>query len=326
MRSMDFFLHFVEFLVGIGLLTALVSNYLIINKLWKRRATREVAESISIAAALLGLATSIPFLIHFLLIEHSVAGALKTSISIATGCVFVAIGSGIWVPEYRRQGFRLLFMRALKLERKESTHLLKQLVQPKGADRILKVLVDLASVDGHVDEKEAALIRDFAREWRLDEPELDGTPEHVDLMDLRESVQRYLEVGPPPKQAGQLLDLLHLMAEADERVTWQEAVALEEVEGMLQQYVTGDGAELPTHEVLIVPQSERQVEAVRSLLPGRDEKELRGGRVFSVGRYFSERYAEVVCQKYISIGLFTTMVSEGQAGSEPGPRPGGSAE
>jgi hypothetical protein len=304
------FLHFIEFLVAIGLLTALVSNYLIINKLWKRRATREVAESISIVAALLGLSTSIPFLIHFMWIEQSWAGAIKTSIAIVTGCVFVAIGSGIWVPEYRRMGFRRLFLRALNLERKESTHLLKQLVQPKGADRILKVLTDLASVDGHVDEKEAALIRDFAREWRLEEPDLEGTPDHVDLMDLRASVERYLEVGPPPKQAGQLMDLLQLLAEADDRVTWQEAVALEEVGGMLGRYVAGED-QTGTHEVLIVPQNDRQVEAVRTLLPDREEKILRGGQVFSVGQYFSERYAEVVCQKYIALGLFTTRVSDG---------------
>lgn len=308
---MTAFLHLIEFLVAIGILITLVSNYLIINKLWKRRATKEVAESISIVAALLGLATSIPFLIMFMLIDHSVAGALKTAIGIATGCVFVAIGSGIWVPEYRQKGFRHLFMRALRLERKESAHLIKAFVQPKGADRILKVLTQLASVDGHVDEREASLIRDFAREWRLDDPELDGAPAHVDLITLRESVRDYLEVGPPPKQAGQLLDLLQLLAEADERVTWQEAVALEEVGGMLRQYVTGEEAQVPSHEVLIVPQSEQQVEAVRTLLPDREEKMLRGGRVFSVGHYFSARYAEVVCQKYIAIGLFTTLVSDG---------------
>jgi hypothetical protein len=306
------FLHLVEFLVAIGLLTALVSNYLIINKLWKRRATQEVAESISIVAALLGLSTAIPFLIHFLLVEQSVAGALKTSIGIVTGCVFVAIGSGIWVPEYRQKGFRHLFLRALNLERKESTHLIKQFVQPKGADRILRVLTELASVDGHVDDREAALIRDFAREWRLDEPELDEAMARVDLLTLRESVRDYLEVGPPPKQAGQLLDLLQLLAEADERVTWQEAIALEEVGGMLRQYVTGEETStVASHEVLIVPQSDEQVEAVRTLLPDREEKILRGGRVFSVGHYFSARYAEVVCQKYISLGLFTTLVSDG---------------
>ena len=91
------FLAFVEFLVAIGLLVTLISNYLIVNKLWKRRATREVAESVSISAALLGLFTSAPLFLKFLLIDHSAAGAAKTAVSMATGIVFVLIGSGLWV-------------------------------------------------------------------------------------------------------------------------------------------------------------------------------------------------------------------------------------
>lgn len=315
---MPAFLALVEFLVAVGIVISAVSSYLIINKLWKRRAHKEVAESISIAAALLGLFTAVPFLIMFMLIDHSLAGALKTAIGIATGVVFVLVGSGLFVPELRERGFGSLFLRALKLERKESGDLIKQLVQPKAADRILRILHQLASVDGHVDEQEARLIRDFADRWRIPVPEDDsnGLPHHVDLITLRKSVDHYLAAHPPPKQAGQLLDLLQVLAEADEKVTWQEAVALEEAGGMLRQYVAGEDTGVPTYEVLIVPQSEQQVEAVRTLLPDREEKMLRGGRVFSVGYYFSPRYAEVVCQKYISIGLFTTIVADDEDTSD----------
>jgi hypothetical protein len=308
------FLGFVEFLVAIGIVIALVSNYLIINKLWKRRMVREVADSVSIAAALLGLFNAIPFLILFLLINHSPAGAAKTAISIVTAIVFVLIGSGLWVAELRDRGFRRLFMRALKLERKESADLLRQFVQPKGAEQILRVLHQLASVDGHVDEREAELIRDFAREWRLPEPDAAEPGPPVDLITLRKSVKDYLKLGPPETQVGQLRDVLQLLAESDARVTWQESVALEEVNGMLARFVSGDADEAELHEVLIVPQSNQQVEAVRTLLPGREEKMLRGGRVFSAGRFHSPRYAEYVCQKYIGLGLFSTVVAGSEAG------------
>ncbi|NIP60312.1 MAG: hypothetical protein GWM92_18265, partial [Gemmatimonadetes bacterium] len=53
-----------------------------------------------------------------------------------------------------------------------------------------------------------------------------------------------------------------------------------------------DEEEQEMHEVLIVPQSDRQFDAVRSLFPGTDVKTTRGGEVFSVGRFFSPRYAE----------------------------------
>ena len=61
-------------------------------------------------------------------------------------------------------------------------------------------------------------------------------------------------------------------------------------------------------KVVIVPQSHEQTDAVRSLLPGVESKSARGGTVFSAGRYFSLRYAEAVCDKYIALGLFTATV------------------
>jgi hypothetical protein len=226
---MTLFYGFVEILVAIGVLVSLVGNYLIINKLWKRRMVREVAESVSIAAALLGLFNSIPFLVMFLFIDHNAPGAAKFSINIVTGIVFVLVGSGLWVAELRERGFRYLFVRALRLERKESADLIKQLVQPKGAEQILRLLHQLAMVDGHVDEREQRMIREFAREWRLAEPAADGGGPGADLITLRKSVMDYLGLRPPAKQVGQLTDVLRVMAESDARVTWQESVALEEV-------------------------------------------------------------------------------------------------
>jgi hypothetical protein len=313
------FLKFVEFLVAIGIVIALVTNYLIIHKLWKRRMVKEVAESVSIAAALLALFNGIPFLIMFLLINPNLAAATKTAIGIITAIVFVLIGSGLWVAELRRRGFRSLFLRALKLERKESADLLKQLVQPKGAAQILRVLHQLAMVDGHLDEREAELIRQFAREWRLEDPSAGADDRPADLITLRKSINDYLNLHPPAKQVGHLRDVLQAMVESDARVTWQESVALEEIDGMLLKYMSGEDEHPEMHEVLIVPQSDAQVEAVRTLLPGRDEKRLRGGRVFSAGEYFSQRYAEYVCQKYIGLGLFSTVIvsESGEAAARP---------
>lgn len=307
---MNAFLALIEFLAAIGILIALVSNYLIINKLWKRRMLREVTESISLWAALLGLFNAVPFLFLFLLVDHSIAGAAKMAISVVTAVVFVLIGSGLWVAELRGRGFRSLFLRALNLERKESGDLIKQLVQPKGAEQILKILHQLACVDGEVDEREAAMIAQFAGEWRLPVPDDRGDGRSPDLVTLRDSVTDYLKLRPPVRQAGQLWDVLQVLAESDARVTLHEAVALEEIEGMLRKYIAGEELDLSLHEVLIVPQSERQVEAVRTLLPGREEKTLRGGRVFSAGHYYSPRYAEFICQKYIGLGIFSTVVPE----------------
>ncbi|NIP60313.1 MAG: hypothetical protein GWM92_18270, partial [Gemmatimonadetes bacterium] len=222
---MRHFLVYVEFLVTISVLVTAVSNYLIVNKLWKRRHKKEVAESISIAAALLGMATGLPFFVQFTFIDQSPAPAVKTAISLATGVVFVAIGSGIWVQENRGKGLLKLFLGALTLERKESTYLLKELARPKGADQIVEILRLLATIDKHVDEKEMELIREFADRWDVQVPDLQtGEMEEGggDLIRLRSGVVDYLAVEPPAEQAAHLLDVLQLFVKADAKVTREE--------------------------------------------------------------------------------------------------------
>lgn len=308
---MSAFLAFVEFLVAISVVVAGVSNYLILNKLWKRRAVKEVAESISISAALLGLATGIPFFIQFLLIDQSVAPAVKSSFGLIMGCVFVAVGSGVWVKENRGQGFIRLFARALNLERHESADLIKALIQPKGADQILVILRKLAAIDRHMDQREIELIEEFAERWKIDAPDLTaGSLEGGgDLLDIRKSVSAYIDLQPPREQATQLMDVMQLFVKADAKVTEEEEIALEELTGIIQHYIDEDPAEQSMFEVLIVPQTDAQVDAVNQLIPGTEMRTLRGGRVFSVGRFFSASYAEVICQKYIELGLFTTQVA-----------------
>lgn len=85
-----------EFLVAISLVITVVSNYLIINKLWKRRAVGAAAESLSVGAALLGLSTALPFLVLFVAIDHSPASAAMTII----GVVFVLITLRQSVADY----------------------------------------------------------------------------------------------------------------------------------------------------------------------------------------------------------------------------------
>jgi len=306
---MKIFLALNEALMGLSVAIAAISNYLIINKLWSRRMKRDVAESISISAALLGLATGFPFLVEFVLVHQNWAAASKAGIGIVTGIVFVLVGAGLWVAELRGQTFLQLFRRALSLERKESADLLKSLVQPAGADRLIRVFEAMASVDRHIDEREIKMIRDFARHWHLDPPEIqEGVVAHDgDVIGLRKSVEDYLKVSPPLDQASELLDVLRIFVMADGTVSREEEMVLEEISGMIRGYASSSNDE-GMHEVIIVPQNDQQREAVLELLPGITAKSMRGGNVYSVGRFHSPRYADVVCEKYISLGLFTARV------------------
>lgn len=303
------FLGFIEVLAGASVVIAAVSNYLIINKLWSRRMKKDVAESISISAALLGLATGFPFLVQFIVVDQNWAAAGKAIIGVVTGVVFVLVGAGIWVPEFRGEGFLKLFARALKLEGSESADLVKSLVQPKGAEELMAVFAAMARVDKHVDAREIALIEEFAHRWHIDAPDLtEGSAEHHgDVIHLRTTVEEYLRIAPPPDQATELLDVLRLFVQADGEVSPEEELMLEEITGMIGEYVDKGGAGAG-HEVVIVPQNDEQMTAVTTLFPGIVPTTMRGGTVYSVGKFFSPRYAEAVCERYIALGLFTTRV------------------
>lgn len=306
------FAAFVEFLVAIGVVITAISSYLIINKLWKRRRKKDVAESVSISAAFLGLATSIPLLIHFALLQPEPLVAIKTAISILTGLVFVAVGAGVWVAGNRGIGFFTLIRRALKLEGRESGDLIKAMIRPKGAEQILRILEQMAAIDREIDAREIALIEEFAEQWKIRAPELTAgrVSDDGNILAVRESVLAYLAIDPPFEQAAHLLDVLGLFIRADERIADEEDLVMEELSQLITRYVEQDTEERSMYEVLIVPQSDSQIEAVRTLIPGTEMKERRGGRVFSGGRFFSERYASVVCSRYIDLGIFTTHVAQ----------------
>ena len=125
-------------------------------------------------------------------------------------------------------------------------------------------------------------------------------------MELKELVQSYLDEKPDLDVASGLTDLIHLMAEADDEVTEEEAMAIAEFTGMISHYISVEkGGDVIVYDVNIIPQGDDQIQSVKELLPDLDPVLERSGKVFKVGSFFSEDYANAICQKYISFGLYT---------------------
>lgn len=179
----------------------------------------------------------------------------------------------------------------------------------KGAEELLAIFGALAAVDEHIDAREIALIEDFATCWNLPAPNLTpgATEASGDVLTLRRCVLDYLQIAPPPEQATELLDVLHHFVHADDHVSTEEELLLEEITAMIMGYVT-HSADQGEHEVVIVPQTEEQKVAVMSVLPGVEASRIRGGMVYSVGRFYSARYADMVSDQYVELGLFTTRI------------------
>ena len=215
---------------------------------------------------------------------------------------------GYFVDENRDKNFFRLLLDALGAEKSESTDLLSAMLRPHGATKIIEILTQLAAIDDDIAQEEVDLINDFAERWRIKIPEIKiGKPEKVtNLLDLKDLVQSYLDEKPDVEVAQNLVDLINMMAEADDEVTEEEAMAVGEFTGMIAHYVSQEeGGSVDAYEVVIVPQNDEQTEAVRELIPNIESVKKRGGIIFIVGTFYSEDYANAVCSKYISLGLFT---------------------
>lgn len=181
--------------------------------------------------------------------------------------------------------------------------------EAKGTAELMAIFELIVGIDQHIDAREIKLIEAFASRWNLTLPDLtEGTiGEAADILALRKCVTSYLQLAPPTEQATELLDALHQFVNADELVSEAEEVVMDEVTGMIMGYVTQSGDQAG-HEVVIVPQTDEQKERVLSLLPGIEPLSMRGGNVYTVGRFYSAKYADVICDKYITLGLFTARI------------------
>ena len=295
-------------LVASALMFSIFQFYLKINKVWKRRKISEVANSISIVASLLGFATLIPFLLNSILISADYPSAVKYVLGLILATVFTLISMGYFVEENRDKNFFTLLLDALGAEKSESTDLLSAMLRPHGATKIIEILTQLAAIDDDIAQEEVDLINDFAEKWHINIPDIKiGKPEKAtNLIDLKKLVQSYLDEKPDVEVAQNLVDLINMMAEADDEVTEEEAMAVGEFTGMIAHYVSmEEGGSIDAFEVVIVPQNDEQTEAVRELIPNIESVKKRGGIIFIVGTFYSEDYANAVCSKYISLGLFT---------------------
>ena len=290
-KTPSFFNKLIAILVSSALLISLFQAYLKLNKIWKRRKIEEVANSISIVASLLGFAVLFPFLMNSLFITNDYPSAGKSLIGLFLAALFSLISIGYFVENNRGIGLIRLLIGALSAEKSESTDLLSAMMRPHGARKIIDILTKLAAIDDDIAKEEIDLIEEFADRWHIDIPKLkEGKPEEItNLVELKALVQSYLDEKPDLDVASNLVDLINMMAEADDEVTEEEAMAVGEFTGMINNYINAEeGGTMDVFEVVIVPQNQDQIQAVKELMPNIESVQERGGTIFKVGLFYSE--------------------------------------
>jgi len=294
--------------VYVAIVLYVFRTYLILNKLWARRHSKEVCESISVMALLVSYGTTIPFFLHRVLNGH-IEGAVQDGMALGYITIMLLIGSGVWVKGQKRQGFWALFRRALRLERGEAADLLKNFIHPKKPKEILDILGRIALIDNRLDEREILFVTRFAEEWGipLSWDELKDSVEGDErsrFVALRESVSDYLATHPPNEQVTQLRDAVTALIHIDEQVADEETLIADELNGLFDRYI-GSYEDATNYAVVLAPQAKAQEEAIAALLPQVRRSEVAGGVAIVAGHFNSRSYATMIRDNYRTLGVLS---------------------
>jgi hypothetical protein len=161
------FQDFIRYWARLALLFIFVEAYLTINKIWIRKHEAVVAESVSVSAQLLALATGIPFVALYIN-EGAYEGAIGDGVMLLVNLALIAIGIGIWVEGRRDLSVWGKLKKSLRTERREAGALLGNIMHPVGAGDVLQILLDMALIDGEFNERERDLIETLAERWNID--------------------------------------------------------------------------------------------------------------------------------------------------------------
>ena len=309
---MKLFEQLINILVVGAIVLTVVKTYLIANKIWSRKHKQVVSESVSVSAQLIGIATSVPFLIKYALIDGDSLSLANMSLKLGLTVFFLLIGIGLWVRVEGRESLWSKVKRSLKLEKEESMDLINALVRPAGARTILDVLNRLAMIDKHLDEKEMAFIQTFADRWgvKIDfRKAFDSSAEQeTDQMhiDLRKKLSEYLSISPDKAQASQFLDIINSLVSVDQNISSEEQFIVDEIKGMIENYIN-DGQSKIAYSVIVVPQDREERASIRVLLPDENPRSQWGGNIYYAGVYHSRPFAEMISEKYQALNLFSTV-------------------
>lgn len=313
---MDFdftLVNVIDLLMRASVAFTAIQVYLQINKIWKRKHEKEVAESQSIAGSILMGLTCILSISYYAIVQKDSTSAYETSIYLFQAITFGLISTGLWVKSDVKLSIWDLIKKAIRLERKEADYLIKKFFKPTNAEIIIGILHQLAMIDDYLDPKEKELIEAFAKEWKIeyDADKMEKSPDDSEnnFVRLRNSVSEYLENEPQKEQAAQLRDMMNTLINIDDNVSPEEELINSELMGLIDNYIKGEN-ESKSFDVLVVPQRNEHHDFIQQLLPNAKRYEVAGGIAYSIGSFYSMKYAEMICNQYREVNLFTIVHSD----------------
>ena len=296
-----------SYLALVGLVISIVTAYLKLNKLWSRRHSSEVTQSISVSAYGLDLVVYFCYGVNFYVlgVTHGTADAVLWFVYAS---VILLIGTGLWVRGGRKLSFWSRAKQALLLEKGEVGNLVNSIIHPSHLEEIFEILRGFAAIDGHISPDEHRLLVSFAERWGIPyERTSSSNSGVVSMQRIVKAVEQYLDLAPGAEQVGELMDLINAVIRADDVESDEERMLRNEIRGMFAAYNADNDID-HRYRVILAPQNADQERAIIDLLDTPTRLEIAGGFGFLVDAFYSKEYATMVRDQYRRLGFFTVDV------------------
>ena len=298
----------------IALIFVVLESYLTANKLWSRKHKEDVAESISLTARFISVVTLTTIILDSYM-KGYIQGYVSAIVWLAVVIFQVMVGSGLWIKSIRGMGLiSRLKLYTLK-ESSELSNIIKGIINPSFDKLLAKILANFALVDSNLDKKEKILVDKFTKEWKVDiNWEKIKTKQfknsNLNIIQIRQLFNRYLDTSPPRKQVLQFSEILNLLVLIDGSESEEEKLMMVELTSLMNDYLGSQNSHL--YDVTIVPQTEKQRESIPVLITALRHVKNNYGDVFVTTDSYSRGYAEILCEEYRGLGFVSLVINAEQ--------------
>lgn len=293
----------------VSVVLTVVIIYLSINKVWIRKHEQEVADSVSVFATLLALFQSIIGLLVALL-NFSFDDSLLGVIWVIVGIAYLFIALGLWVNNGLT--FRHKVMRALKMERTESSAMLKNLIQNVSIEKVYRIICTLALADRELQKEEVKLLKEFANNYNVDyENIINSISKDIEkesstdiINNLKNDIQSYINTSPPKHVVVWLHDLIEKIVKADGRVSEEESIISEEISGAITTYLSDGKIKAPKYYLILLPQDKSDEESILRVNHNlvKSEESIFGSKMaYIIDSFYSQKFAEIIREDYVRL-------------------------